>query len=482
MSRRTALSQAVLKATDATLTTDNWQRIMVVCDLVKEDPEDNGKDVIQFLERRLEQKDANVILRAISLTIALAENCGSRLQQEISSKHFTHLLYDLIENKQVHLTLKIVIAHCIEQLAKSFKNDPSLKSMNDTYRNILKHHSELLKGDQTGSKPYVSLSDSNTTQHHHAHTDKKSNKEEEEEDKELAEVMRLSLQEYESTKQQQPVQQNEIPIPQKSNENQTSQLKRVKAMYDLNSKEQDELSFHKGDVIVVLEQVYRDWWRGSLHGKIGIFPLNYVTPIDQTMETTSVIKKEIEDKILNSKDKIDQLHYNLQNSKDTVTIIQDDSVNKLYGEITPMRPEITKLIGKYAKDRDELGSLHQILANAEATYNDIMKNATTTAYATVGQQPQQPQFTNIPQQYGKAPQQQQQQYNQVPQYTNNISYQTQPQPAIYQAPQALYQSPPPQRGQYQSPPPQQFPPQQPVPQYQPPQQQQFQNQQPPPSY
>lgn len=464
MSMRTALSQAVLKATDATLTTDNWQRIMIVCDLVKEDPEDNGRDVIQFLERRLEQRDANVILRAISLTIALAENCGSRLQQEISSKHFTHLLYDLIENKHVHITLKTVIARCIEQLAKSFQNDPSLKSMNDIYRNILKHHSDLLKTDQKDSKPYVSSNDSITY-------DKKQVVEEE--DKELAEVMRLSLQEYESTNQKQQQQQSEQPIQPYFTPANTqpiikkSQLKRVKAMYDLNSKEKDELSFHKGDIIVVLEQVYRDWWRGSLHGKIGIFPLNYVAPLDSTTEINAGTNKEIENKILDTKDKVDKLHYNLKNSKDNVAIIQDDSINKVYGEITPMRPEITKLIGKYAKDRDELGSLHQILANAEATYNDIMKRATTTAYATVGQQqlPQQP-YQQLPQQpyqqqqqqqqlYINAPQQQQQ-YTPTPQSFDSIPYQHQPQSHMYQS-------------QYQPPPPQGFSQQQAAPQYQPPQ-------------
>lgn len=458
MSMRTALSQAVLKATDATLTTDNWQRIMIVCDLVKEDPEDNGRDVIQFLERRFEQRDANVILRAISLTIALAENCGSRLQQEISSKHFTHLLYDLIENKHVHFTLKSAIARCIEQLAKSFQNDPSLKSMNDTYRNILKHHRELLKTDQNESKPSISPNDSIAYDKKHVVVD---------EDKELAEAMRLSLQEYESTKQKQQ-QQSEQPMQAYSTPvntqqiNKKSQLKRVKAMYDLNSKEKDELSFHRGDIIVVLEQVYRDWWRGSLHGKIGIFPLNYVAPLDPTSELDTVTNKEVENKILNTKDKIDQLHYNLKASKDNVAIIQDDSTNKLYGEITPMRPEITKLIGKYAKDRDELGSLHQILANAEATYNDIMKRATTTVYATAGQQhqpqlPQQSYQQPQQQQYINPPQQPQQYTPPAPQSFSNIPYQTQPQSNMYHP-------------QYQAPPSQAFSPQQAAPQYQPPQQ------------
>ena len=100
------LSQAILKATDPKLRTDNWQANIEVCDIVKRDPEDNGKDAISMIQRRLEQSDANVILRSLSLIVALAENCGSRLQQEISSKSFTNILYSLIEKRTIHFTVK----------------------------------------------------------------------------------------------------------------------------------------------------------------------------------------------------------------------------------------------------------------------------------------------------------------------------------------------------------------------------------------
>lgn len=435
MSQRVKLNQAVLKATDATLTTDDWQRIMDVCDLVKMDPEDNSKIVIQCLEKRFEQKDANVILRAISLTVALAENCGSRLQQEISSKHFTNILYNLIENQQVHIILKRALAKCVEQLSESFKNDPSLKSVNDIYRKILKHHSELL--DKTNKNNSVSYTFEKNQTNRVVQIESK------EEDKELEEAIRLSLQEYElAKKKNESLSKNidedknnasttnnmnnlNVQVREQESTRKKSQLRRVKAMYDLKSTEPDELSFRKGDVIVVLEQVYRDWWRGSLHGKIGIFPINYVSPLEQSVltENTIINNKETETKIVNAKEKIDQLHLKLQNSKGDVSILGDDSVNTLYGEVTPMRPEITKLIGKYANERDKLASLYQLLANAEATYNDIMKRTTSTyAAPTYGQpqslynsmtqqqqQQQQQQFinTNIPpQQYPNFPPQQ----------------------------------------------------------------------------
>src|SRR5438045_7779856 len=38
-------------------------------------------------------------------------------------------------------------------------------------------------------------------------------------------------------------------------------------------------------MIAVLESVYKDWWKGSLRGQTGIFPLNYVEKLsDPTPE------------------------------------------------------------------------------------------------------------------------------------------------------------------------------------------------------
>ena len=53
-------------------------------------------------------------------------------------------------------------------------------------------------------------------------------------------------------------------------------VSRVRALFDFQPSEPGELQFRKGDVIAVLESVYKDWWKGSLRGQTGIFPLNYV--------------------------------------------------------------------------------------------------------------------------------------------------------------------------------------------------------------
>ena len=51
---------------------------------------------------------------------------------------------------------------------------------------------------------------------------------------------------------------------------------RVRALHGFEPTEPNELAFEKGDVIKVVNREYKDWWRGQLRGRTGIFPVNYV--------------------------------------------------------------------------------------------------------------------------------------------------------------------------------------------------------------
>lgn len=66
-------------------------------------------------------------------------------------------------------------------------------------------------------------------------------------------------------------------------------------MFDYEGEEDDELTFSQGDVIALLELIGQEWGRGQIHGRIGVFPLNFtevVEPLSQpessSVETESV--------------------------------------------------------------------------------------------------------------------------------------------------------------------------------------------------
>lgn len=64
-------------------------------------------------------------------------------------------------------------------------------------------------------------------------------------------------------------------------------LEKVKATHDFSGDNDDELSFKKGNVIVVMKKIDAGWWVGSLDGKMGMFPANYVASLDPASHSAS---------------------------------------------------------------------------------------------------------------------------------------------------------------------------------------------------
>ncbi|XP_041033544.1 GRB2-related adapter protein-like isoform X1 [Carcharodon carcharias] len=57
--------------------------------------------------------------------------------------------------------------------------------------------------------------------------------------------------------------------------------RRVRAMFDFSAEADDELEFKSGDIIEVLDSTDPSWWKGCLWGRIGLFPSNYVAPVNR---------------------------------------------------------------------------------------------------------------------------------------------------------------------------------------------------------
>ncbi|CAH0702993.1 unnamed protein product [Spodoptera exigua] len=69
-----------------------------------------------------------------------------------------------------------------------------------------------------------------------------------------------------------PSQKNILPL------NRYDEAEKViaKALYTFNGQTPRELSFRKGELIHVRRQIDNNWYEGELHGRIGLFPYNYV--------------------------------------------------------------------------------------------------------------------------------------------------------------------------------------------------------------
>ena len=264
------------KATDENLTSEDWGAIIEVCDKVSNDPS-GPNQVIQSIIKRLAHRNANVQLYTLELGNALSQNCGKNVHRELASRAFTDALLKLANDRNTHQQVKAKILERMKEWSDMFSKDADLGIMYDAYFRLKQNNPTL----QPPSAPQKNRL-----------TDMDRQKEEDE----LQMALQLSLQEEERKKSSsQPTPAAAVagpssqapqgdgtpaaqaqPIAAHPTGTTAATVSRVRALYDFTPSEPGELEFKKGDVIAVLESVFKDWWRGSLKGNTGIFPLNYV--------------------------------------------------------------------------------------------------------------------------------------------------------------------------------------------------------------
>lgn len=124
-------------------------------------------------------------------------------------------------------------------------------------------------------------------------------------------------------------------------------VSRVKALYDFSPSEPGELPFRRGDIISVLDSVYKDWWRGSLRGQTGIFPVNYVEILKEPTQEELIREAEEESRILAEGRNIEKL-LGLLAGADGGKGVEDEELQRLYNQTLAIRPKLVKLIEKYS--------------------------------------------------------------------------------------------------------------------------------------
>ena len=196
------------------------------------------------------------------------------MHRELASRAFTDALLRLANERNTHQQVKTKILERMQEWAEMFK-DPDLGIMNDQYHKLKSMNPNL----HPPSAPQKSRL-----------TDLDRQKEEEE----LQMALKLSIQDKATQAQAKatPPDGPSGPAPAQpasqapvSSGTTAATISRVRALFDFQATDADELTFRKGDIIAVLESVYKDWWKGLLRGQTGIFPLNYVEKLtDPTPE------------------------------------------------------------------------------------------------------------------------------------------------------------------------------------------------------
>lgn len=128
-------------------------------------------------------------------------------------------------------------------------------------------------------------------------------------------------------------------------------VSRVRALFDFQPSEPGELQFRKGDIIAVLESVYKDWWKGSLRGQTGIFPLNYVEKLpDPTVEELQR-EAQMEAEVFGQIKNVEKLLTLLSTRSSELNVQDNEEITALYHSTLSIRPKLIELIGKYSQKK-----------------------------------------------------------------------------------------------------------------------------------
>ncbi|KAH8412935.1 hypothetical protein KR009_006882 [Drosophila setifemur] len=279
----------VEKATSETNTNDNWTQILEVCDKVSQNKR-LAKDCLKAVMRRMGHSDPHVVMQAIILLDALSNNCGKPFQLEVASRDFENEFRRLHDKAQARVAQKMreVLKNWAEN---DYKNDPELNLIASLYvkmrleGNDFKNLSEK-KSKSAAEKAAALSKDPNVV-----------SSQQEEDD--IAKAIELSLKDtkgspktgsasgptapttasaYPSLYPSFGATANSSSAPStEANATPAAEPRKVRALYDFEAAEENELTFSSGEIIHVLDDSDPNWWKGFNQRGEGLFPSNFVT-------------------------------------------------------------------------------------------------------------------------------------------------------------------------------------------------------------
>lgn len=336
------MDDAVVKATDENLTSENWEYILDVCDRVAATPT-GPQQTIASLIKRLAHRNANVQLYTLELANALSQNCGAALHRELASKAFTDALLRLAADRNTHAQVKQKVMERMSGWTDEFRSSPELGIMEQAYQKLKMQQPGLI----APSKPVKKEISSDDRR---------------KEEEELQMALKLSIQdkgsaatatEPTSSGASQALAQAQSGQPQGTT---AATVSRVRALYDFTPSEPGELAFKRNDIIAVLESVYKDWWKGSLRGQTGIFPLNYVEklqdPTKEELERDAQMEAEVFGEIKNVEKLLALLSVGSE-AGGRRGEREEEEVSELYQRTLSIRPKLIELIARYSQKKGQ---------------------------------------------------------------------------------------------------------------------------------